>query len=190
MEMKRRGVVAAVDVTLADVLALYLRALLYLGILATVVAVPVLLAWHARVVYMDEHAHVMRHKERASDLMRSFCEHDASRRMGMRECVDADAFLKRNLEREILERVIDEHLEHLPLVHYCRTTATCRDTVVLFMDTMRASFFWLAMAALPCACLVLFLLWRFPGRAAGEATQVLHSYTKGVTLPTTRDTRE
>lgn len=174
--------------TIGDIVALYIRAGAYFLLLCALVAAPAVFVWHARSVYLDELAHVNAHAARSRDMLENFCEKDPAARMDMHECADAKAFLARNLDREVLERVIDEHLEHLPLVHYCRTTSTCRDMLVLYADTIRTSLFWCIVSVPIALAIVVLACLRWPGGACSRASQARKAYVEGagVRIPTTQ----
>lgn len=185
--MRRVKSVSNDDPTIFDIASLYLRAGTYFLIVFTLVAAPAIFVWHARSVYIEEVERVGVHVARSADVMDNFCSIDPGKRMSMPECIDAKTYLARNHNREILENVIDEHMEHIPFVRYCRTTTTCRDMLVLYADTIRQSLFWtivtvpIAFALIVAACI------RWPYRACSRANHARRAYEKGsgVSIPMT-----
>ena len=139
---------------------------------------------HAILTYHAISAHENAVLRESVDMWENFCnapgtQTAATARHATAVCVRAKQVIDRDIDMEIMHKVIDEHVDHVPLVHYCRHHDVCRDVVVLWLDTLRLSMFWFGIAAIVTCGAVAVLIYAGPWKQTKAALEAKHIYDRG-----------
>jgi hypothetical protein len=180
------------SVTLSDVTLAWVRVAFNLALVVLLVGGVAFFLVHGYIVYSQVRRQTLQVHRDKVDLWANFCDHmmAPADRKARHECVEAKEVLQRNIEYEILEKVITHHLDEIPGVRYCKTHHVCRDLLVLGFDTLRTSVIWFSIALVVVGGIVLLCLYKGPVTSTMTACRRQRQYKEAQTvgLPTYAET--
>lgn len=116
-----------------------------------------LFVYHGHGVWQSVSTHV-EHEHRTARWIKDNCDatleynhahpDEPPRHYPTARCVEAEEQLRRNKHQEIIDKVIEEHLDHIPVLGYCRSHEICGVLLTQLVGSISNSLLWICLAFL------------------------------------------